>query len=73
MAIDLKNMKRIETVKELIKALNKIEDKNKSVRLMYYDDEIGANYWLYSAEENETYNQATGELMNEEVTLIGCP
>ena len=40
---------------------------------MEYDDEIGANYWLYSSEENETYNQATGELMNEEVTLIGCP
>jgi len=73
MTIDLKNMKRIETVKDLIEALNKIEDKNKNVRLMYYDDEVGENYWLYSSEENETYNQATGELMSQEVTLIGVP
>tara|TARA_R100001510_G_C7607576_1_gene172139 strand:- start:242 stop:463 length:222 start_codon:yes stop_codon:yes gene_type:complete len=73
MTLDLKNMKRIETVKDLIEALNKVENKNKNVRLMYYDDEVGENYWLYGSEENETYNQATGELMSEEVTLIGIP
>jgi len=71
--MQLEELNKAFTVKDLIKLLDKVEDKNLNVRLLYYDDteEETENYWLYGLEVSDT--GTLGFENNGEVTLVGVP